>query len=153
MVGPGWILSAIPQYLLTPGIKAGVVKSLSTCQLFASLSNYTQVSKLSLHSTDVSFATRVTNPAPEAGKMHLILTGGTGLVGTAVLDSMIRTKDVTKISVLSRRPVKFTDDRVNVIIHKDFASYDSNLLAKLEGAEACVWALGISQAQVNKESV
>ncbi|KAK4031180.1 hypothetical protein C8A01DRAFT_21570 [Parachaetomium inaequale] len=83
--------------------------------------------------------------------MHLILTGATGLVGTAVLDAMIRTKDITKISVLSRRPVKFTDDRINVIIHKDFASYDHDLLDKLQDAQACVWALGISQTQVSKE--
>ncbi|KAL2173957.1 uncharacterized protein P884DRAFT_210237 [Thermothelomyces heterothallicus CBS 202.75] len=83
--------------------------------------------------------------------MHLILTGATGLVGTAALDAMIKCKDVTKISVVSRRPVKFTDDRINVIIHKDFASYDKDLLDKLQGAQACVWALGISQTQVSKE--
>ncbi|KAK3903390.1 hypothetical protein C8A05DRAFT_32889 [Staphylotrichum tortipilum] len=83
--------------------------------------------------------------------MHLILTGATGLVGTAVLDAMIRTKDVTKISVLSRRPVKFADDRINVIIHEDFASYDPDLLSKLRDAQGCVWALGISQTQVSKE--
>ncbi|KAH6857005.1 hypothetical protein B0I37DRAFT_368988 [Chaetomium sp. MPI-CAGE-AT-0009] len=83
--------------------------------------------------------------------MHLILTGATGLVGTAVLDAMIKTKDITKISVLSRRPVKFTDDRINVIIHKDFASYDHDLLERLKDARGCVWALGISQTQVSKE--
>jgi uncharacterized protein YbjT (DUF2867 family) len=85
--------------------------------------------------------------------MHLILTGATGLVGTAVLDAMLKTKDISKISVLSRRPVKFQDERINVIIHKDFASYERDLLDKLEGAQACVWALGISQTQVSKECV
>ncbi|KAJ4300656.1 hypothetical protein N0V88_003342 [Collariella sp. IMI 366227] len=65
--------------------------------------------------------------------MHLILTGATGLVGTAVLDAMIRTTDITKISVLSRRPVKFNDERINVILHKDFTSYDQDVLRKLEG--------------------
>ena len=87
--------------------------------------------------------------------MHLILTGATGLVGTAVLDAMLKTKDVSKISIISRRPVKMAeeakDPRVNVIIHKDFEKYDSDLLAKLEGASGCVWALGISQTQVGKE--
>ncbi|KAK4097685.1 hypothetical protein N658DRAFT_569187 [Parathielavia hyrcaniae] len=82
--------------------------------------------------------------------MHLILTGGTGLVGTAVLDAMIQSKGITKISVLTRRPIKFTDDRIEVIMHKDFTTYDSDLLAKLQGAQGCVWALGISQNQVNK---
>ncbi|KAG6363910.1 hypothetical protein INS49_009013 [Diaporthe citri] len=42
--------------------------------------------------------------------MHLILTGATGLVGSGVLDAMIKMKDVTKISVLSRRPIKMAED-------------------------------------------
>ncbi|KAJ0115616.1 nucleoside-diphosphate-sugar epimerase [Diaporthe amygdali] len=70
--------------------------------------------------------------------MHLILTGATGLVGSGVLDAMIKMKDVTKISVLSRRPIPMAEDvkdpRVNVIIHKDFEKYDSDLLNKVNGA-------------------
>ncbi|GAP86968.1 putative nucleoside-diphosphate-sugar epimerase [Rosellinia necatrix] len=87
--------------------------------------------------------------------MHLILTGATGLVGSGVLDAMIKMKDVTKISILSRRPVQMAEDvkdpRINVIIHKDFAKYDSAVLDQLKGARGCVWALGISQTQVSKE--
>ncbi|KAI0438629.1 putative nucleoside-diphosphate-sugar epimerase [Xylaria telfairii] len=87
--------------------------------------------------------------------MHLILTGATGLVGSGVLDAMIKMKDITKISILSRRPVQMAEDvkdpRINVIIHKDFAAYDSAVLEQLRGAHGCVWALGISQTQVNKE--
>lgn len=87
--------------------------------------------------------------------MHLILTGATGLVGSAVLDAMIKTKDISKISILSRRPVKMAEDakdpRVNVILHKDFEKYDSELLRRLEGADGVVWALGISQTAVSKE--
>ncbi|KAI1125529.1 putative nucleoside-diphosphate-sugar epimerase [Nemania abortiva] len=87
--------------------------------------------------------------------MHLILTGATGLVGSGVLDAMIKMKDVTKISILSRRPVPMAEDakdpRINVIIHKDFAKYDSAVLDQLKGARGCVWALGISQTQVSKE--
>ncbi|KAL7629838.1 hypothetical protein AAE478_001361 [Parahypoxylon ruwenzoriense] len=87
--------------------------------------------------------------------MHLILTGATGLVGSSVLDAMVKMKDITKISVLSRRPVQMSEDikdpRINVIIHKDFEKYDSELLSQLKGASGCVWALGISQTQVGKE--
>ncbi|KAI3319486.1 putative nucleoside-diphosphate-sugar epimerase [Xylariaceae sp. AK1471] len=87
--------------------------------------------------------------------MHVILTGATGLVGSGVLDAMIKMKDVTKISILSRRPVQMAEDvkdpRINVIIHKDFANYDSAVLDQLKGARGCVWALGISQTQVSKE--
>lgn len=87
--------------------------------------------------------------------MHIILTGATGLVGAGTLDAMIKMKDITKISILSRRPVKMAEDvkdpRINVIIHKDFEKYDSELLSQLKGASGCVWALGISQTQVGKE--
>jgi hypothetical protein len=87
--------------------------------------------------------------------MHLILTGATGLLGSAVLDTMIRMKEVTRISVLSRRPVEMAiyakDPRINVIIHKDFETYPSVVLDQLKGATGVVWALGISQTQVGKE--
>ncbi|KAJ2972273.1 hypothetical protein NQ176_g7250 [Zarea fungicola] len=87
--------------------------------------------------------------------MHLILTGATGLVGSAVLEAMIKAKDVTKISVISRRPIPQADDakspKVNVIIHRDFNQYNASLLQQLTGAQGCVWALGISQTQVGKE--
>ncbi|KAI1851596.1 hypothetical protein JX266_003058 [Neoarthrinium moseri] len=87
--------------------------------------------------------------------MHVILTGATGLVGSGVLDAMIKTKDISKISILSRRPVPMVDDakdpRINVIIHKNFEQYDSELIEKLKGAHGCVWALGISQTQVGAE--
>lgn len=89
--------------------------------------------------------------------MHLILTGATGLVGSAVLDAMIKTKDITKISIISRRPVKMAEDakdpRINVILHKDFETYDRELLEKLKGAQGCVWALGVSQNAVGREYV
>ncbi|KAK0620833.1 hypothetical protein B0T14DRAFT_481922 [Immersiella caudata] len=87
--------------------------------------------------------------------MHLILTGATGLVGTAVLDSMIKTQSISKISILSRRPVQMATDakdpRINVIIHKDFDSYPPELLEQIKDANGCVWALGISQNEVSKE--
>jgi NAD dependent epimerase/dehydratase family enzyme len=89
--------------------------------------------------------------------MHLILTGATGLVGSGVLDAMLAMKEVTKISILSRRPVQMAeeanDPRVNVIIHHDFETYNPAVLSQLQGATGCVWALGISQTKVDKEYV
>ncbi|KAK7956405.1 uncharacterized protein PG986_005627 [Apiospora aurea] len=38
------------------------------------------------------------------------------------------------------------DPRVNVIIHKDFETYDEKVLAQLKGAAGCVWALGVAQS-------
>ncbi|KAG7124996.1 Leucinostatins biosynthesis cluster protein T like [Verticillium longisporum] len=87
--------------------------------------------------------------------MHLILTGATGLVGTSVLNAMLKTNAITKISILSRRPVPMAqnsdDPRVEVIIHKDFAKYEPEVMDKLQGATGAVWALGVSQTQASKE--
>ncbi|KAK4072137.1 hypothetical protein Trihar35433_4201 [Trichoderma harzianum] len=87
--------------------------------------------------------------------MHIILTGATGLVGSSVLDAMIKAKDITKISILSRKPIRMVEDakdpRINVILHQDFEKYDSKVLEQLQGAKACVWALGISQTKVNAQ--
>jgi uncharacterized protein YbjT (DUF2867 family) len=88
-------------------------------------------------------------------KMHLILTGATGLVGSSVLDAMLKNTTISKISILSRRPVPMADDakdpRVRVIMHKDFESYKPELLDQLKDADGCVWALGTSQMNVTQE--
>jgi len=42
-------------------------------------------------------------------------------------------------------------EKVQVIIHKDFKDYPPEIIEKLKGAEGCVWALGISQTQVDKK--
>ncbi|KAJ5468742.1 hypothetical protein N7475_006494 [Penicillium sp. IBT 31633x] len=87
--------------------------------------------------------------------MHLILTGATGLVGSSVLDAMLKNTAISKISILSRSPVRMAeaanDARVSVITHKDFESYTPELLDQLKDADGCVWALGISQTKVTKE--
>ncbi|KAF2710371.1 hypothetical protein K504DRAFT_476352 [Pleomassaria siparia CBS 279.74] len=84
--------------------------------------------------------------------MHLILTGATGLVGAGVLHNMLAMESVSRISILSRRPVPMAEghDKVNVIIHKDFKTYDDVVLEQLKDAQGAVWALGVSQNDVNK---
>ncbi|KAH8882933.1 nucleoside-diphosphate-sugar epimerase [Thozetella sp. PMI_491] len=88
--------------------------------------------------------------------MHLILAGATGLVGSAVLDAMLQAEGVTKITIISRRPVPMAQDsqdpRIQLVLHQDFLHYGPDVLKDLAGASGCVWALGIGSAQVNKES-
>lgn len=86
--------------------------------------------------------------------MHLILTGATGLIGAGVLHQMLGMEGVKRISILSRRPVAMAEgheDKVNVVIHKDFKNYDTRLLEQLKDAQGVVWALGVSQNDVNAE--
>ncbi|KAL5428964.1 hypothetical protein PMIN04_000570 [Paraphaeosphaeria minitans] len=71
--------------------------------------------------------------------VHLILTGATGLVGSGVLQQMLANDTVSRISILSRRPVKMAEGneaKVKVIIHKDFKTYPLALLDELKTRRA-----------------
>lgn len=107
--------------------------------------------------------------------MHLILTGATGLVGTAVLHHVLSlpatsplAQKITRLSIISRRaeipllqhpdrPKQNTFTKVEVLQHTDFKDYDKDgLLDKLRSAGdnekvGVVWALGVSQMLVNEE--
>lgn len=85
--------------------------------------------------------------------MHLILTGATGLVGSACLHQMLVNESVTRVSILSRRPVPMAEGhaKVNVILHTDFKQYPDEVLERVKGATGCVWALGVSSNDVSKE--
>ncbi len=110
--------------------------------------------QLSFHSPSSTLTSAVSGVHDTAVVMHLILTGATGLVGSSVLDAMLKTKGITKISILSRRRVQMAEDaedpRVNVIIHQDFGVYGPEVLDQLKGANGCVWALGVAQSQVSR---
>ena len=90
---------------------------------------------------------------------HIILTGATGLVGSGVLSSILSAPpgQIARVSVLSRKPVPMAQrpeakaKGVEVIEHKDFSQFPPELLDKLKGADGVVWALGVSQLQVNKQ--
>jgi uncharacterized protein YbjT (DUF2867 family) len=86
---------------------------------------------------------------------HLILTGATGLVGSAVLVNLIArpASEVAKVTILSRREVPLIKDnpRFETVIQKDFGTYDAELLEKLKGASGAIWAQGISITQAPRE--
>ncbi|KAF9447708.1 hypothetical protein P691DRAFT_801893 [Macrolepiota fuliginosa MF-IS2] len=89
--------------------------------------------------------------------MHIILTGATGTVGSAVLRQCLTSPNVTKLSILSRREFALpTGDNLNtskaeIIVHANYTEYPSELLDKLKGGDSCIWAQGISQSQVSKD--
>ena len=85
--------------------------------------------------------------------MHLILSGATGLVGSACLHQILTNDSVTTISILSRRPVPMAEghSKVKVLLHTDFTQYPDEVLEQLKGATGCVWALGVSSNDVSKK--
>ncbi|KIW72628.1 hypothetical protein PV04_00810 [Phialophora macrospora] len=102
--------------------------------------------------------------------VHLILTGATGLVGSSVLSHVLSLPPtskpvIDKLSILSRStsipwlsatpppgtPTTNTHTKIEVIEHRDFSTYPPELLERLKGADACIWALGVSQNDVSKD--
>lgn len=107
--------------------------------------------------------------------MHLILTGATGQVGTAVLHHILSlpptsplAQKISHLSIISRRaeipllahpecPKQNTITKVEVLQHNDFKDYEKNgLLEKLKSNPdntkvGVVWALGVSSAIVSAE--
>ncbi|KAK4997997.1 hypothetical protein LTR66_002693 [Elasticomyces elasticus] len=84
---------------------------------------------------------------------HIILTGATGTAGSAVLAHALASPSVSRISILSRRPVKLAENepKATVLIHKDYTSYPPELLRQLDGATACIWAQGISSIGMRED--
>lgn len=83
---------------------------------------------------------------------HIILTGATGCAGAAVLQYALNTSSISRISILSRRPVKLAENqpKANVIIHQDFEQYPKEVLEQLQGATGCRWAQGISSVGISE---
>ncbi len=82
--------------------------------------------------------------------MKIIVTGATGLVGAEILRQAILDKDVEEITALVRRPIDISHPKIKTVIHSNFLDY-SGLEELFKSYDAMVWALGISQTQVNKE--
>ncbi|KAJ7446720.1 hypothetical protein FB451DRAFT_1291293 [Mycena latifolia] len=81
--------------------------------------------------------------------MKIILTGTTGFIGTEVLAQCLRNPGITSIVVLSRRPLPDTlsaDPKVQVNVMKDFKIYPQEVVKQLEGADACIWSMGTTDA-------
>lgn len=86
--------------------------------------------------------------------MKLILTGVTGFIGSEVLSQCRRDPVVTSIIALSRRPLPSSiqaDPKVTVIVMSDFTSYPSSVISQLEGADACIWAMGTTEGRKDIE--
>ncbi|KIY53879.1 hypothetical protein FISHEDRAFT_32388 [Fistulina hepatica ATCC 64428] len=90
--------------------------------------------------------------------MHVILSGATGTVGWPTLQRCLATPAITRLTILSRRqfdlptPPTLDTSKARIIVHEDYTTYPESLLSKLRGAEACIWAQGISQTEVNKDA-
>jgi len=69
-----------------------------------------------------------------------------------VLAYALSSPSISKITILSRRPVKLAENepKAKVILHTDYERYSEEVLRELKGASGCVWAQGISSRGMNE---
>ena len=82
--------------------------------------------------------------------MKLIVTGATGTAGAEVVRQALQDVTITTVTALVRRPLDITHPKLTTIIHKDYLNY-AGLDGLFQSHQACIWCLGTSQTQVNKE--
>lgn len=84
-------------------------------------------------------------------KLHVILTGATGMVGEGVLIEALHHPEVERVLVLSRRPNGMSHSKLKEIIVNDF--YDlSDIESQLAEYNACFFCLGVSSIGMKEDA-
>lgn len=80
--------------------------------------------------------------------MKVLITGSTGTAGSAVLHEALQDSEVETVVSFTRRPTGLTHPKLREVIVSNFTDYAE---VDLEGFDACLWCLGVSQTQVTKD--
>ena len=92
--------------------------------------------------------------------MHVLLTGATGHVGSGILAYLLTLPPgrITRLTILTRREIPLISTarghphfEVRVVHHENFLEYPEFLLESLGPIDAVIWALGISQNEVEDD--
>jgi hypothetical protein len=84
------------------------------------------------------------------GKLRVIVTGATGMVGEGVLYVCLQHPDVASVLVINRKTIGIKHPKLQEVIHTDFYNL-SSIEPQLAGYNACFFCLGISSVGVSKD--
>ncbi|KAF3014410.1 hypothetical protein E8E14_005417 [Neopestalotiopsis sp. 37M] len=80
--------------------------------------------------------------------MKVIITGATGLVGSAVVRQALQSNEFTSVVALSRNPLKLEEgidqSRLKNVIIKDYGEYPEDVKKELANADGCIWTVAIT---------
>jgi len=83
-------------------------------------------------------------------RSKIAIFGATGMVGSEVLDICLRSAEIEKVISVGRRQTGVVHAKLVEIEHEDFLDFHS-IENSLCGLHACLYCLGVYQAQVSKE--
>jgi uncharacterized protein YbjT (DUF2867 family) len=83
-------------------------------------------------------------------KLHVIVTGATGMVGEGVLFECMENPLVESILIVTRKPSGVSHPKVKEIIHSDFSKAEP-IKEQLKGYNACFFCLGVSSVGMKEE--
>jgi uncharacterized protein YbjT (DUF2867 family) len=71
----------------------------------------------------------------------IVISGVTGRIGAHVLYHALQSQLVSTVIALSRRPPPGIEmhAKLEVVLLEDFTTYPDDVLAKLSGADGCIW--------------
>src|SRR5262245_13031557 len=82
--------------------------------------------------------------------MNVVLFGGSGMVGQAVLIECLADPDVRRVVSIVRRATGVTHAKLTEIVHTDFFDYGP-IEPQLRDADACFFCLGVSSVGMKEE--
>lgn len=87
----------------------------------------------------------------EHGKIKVIITGATGMVGEGVLLVCLKDPRVEKILTISRRPAGITHQKLKEVIVEDFMDL-TTVEEHLSAYDACFFCLGVSSVGMKMDA-
>ena len=75
--------------------------------------------------------------------MRVVIFGGTGMVGQAVVRECLLDPRVSAVLLVGRSAVETTDPKVAQVLHEDFLDF-SPIAGELAGYDSCFFCLGVS---------
>ncbi|KAI2462718.1 hypothetical protein F4781DRAFT_438240 [Annulohypoxylon bovei var. microspora] len=88
--------------------------------------------------------------------MKLIIAGSTGFVGTEIIRQALSHPGVTSVVAFGRREAPVPDNmgpnadvaKLKSVVCDDFENYPESVKQELAGADACIWTIAVTPAQL-----
>lgn len=87
---------------------------------------------------------------PEYGRMNVLITGATGMVGGEVLARCLAEDKITHVLSVGRRKSGVNDAKLIEVEHDDFLDY-ALLENRLAHVDVCFFCIGVYQTRVSKD--